>query len=223
MQAFALYFIIVSLFLPKYTYWNAYVCNFTFRTDSRCSPPCWFCKHRCVVCVQPALMRTEINGENILHCSGPCLQIVLQNPGIVCLLPPGFEMVNSPSGRGSRVVLPSGHRVLIHTCQDYTRKDGRYGQYVLMLCISNESLYILYHQFNSLRQLSFGFFISKDDLEPTEPLAPLEKDEERKCLKFMQQLFVLEPIMKRVQDLLIQQGVTEFSLDKMWVIWFQYL
>ena len=160
-------------------------------------------------------MSTEINGENILHCSDSCLQIVLQNPGIICLLPPGFEMVNSPSGQGSKVALPSGHRVLMHMCRDYKRKDGRYGQYVWMLCINNENLYILYHQFNSLRQLAFGFFVSNGDLEPTEPLTPLEKDDERKCLKFMQQLLILEPIMKQVQDRLIQQGVTEFSLDKM--------
>ena len=65
---------------------------------------------------------------------------MFENPGITHLLPPDFEVVNSPNHKGSKVVLPIGHQMLIHTCRDYKRKDGRFGQYILMLCINKEKI-----------------------------------------------------------------------------------
>lgn len=163
------------------------------------------------------MLTSKINGEDILHCSDPCLQVVFQNPGIIHLLPAGFQVVNNPSDTGSKVTLPEGHHVLLHTCRDYKRKDGRFGQYILMLCINKEKVdahpYLLYHQFNSLSQLTFGFFVSYNSLESGEPLAPLSKEDQMKCLKYMQQLLVLEPIRKTMQDMLVQQGVSEFLPD----------
>ena len=140
---------------------------------------------------------------------------MFENPGITHLLPPDFEVVNSPNHKGSKVVLPIGHQMLIHTCRDYKRKDGRFGQYILMLCINKEKVdcdpYLLYHQFNSLRQITFGFFISYGSLEFGSPLALLTKENQMKCLKFMQKLLVLEPIRKTMQEMLAQQGISEFS------------
>ncbi len=188
-----------------------------FRTDIKCSPPCWFCKHRCLVCLQPALLTTTVNGEDILHCSDPCLQIVFKNPGIIHILPPGFEIVNSPEAGQSKIKLPTGHRVLIHTCHDYRRKDGRCGQYVLMLCMNKKGIdaqpYILYHQFNSLCQLTFGFLISYHSFDPGTPLAPLNEQDLLQCLKLKRNLLAIEPIGKTLQNLLIEQGVSTLSPD----------
>lgn len=163
------------------------------------------------------MLTSKINGEDILCCSDECLQVIFQNPGIIHLLPAGFQVVNNPGGTGSMITLPEGHQVLLHTCRDYKRKDGRFGQYILMLCINKEKVdaspYLLYHQFNSLRQLTFGFFVSYKSLESREPLTPLNREDQMKCLKYMQQLLVLEPIGKTMQDMLVHQGVSEFLPD----------
>ena len=195
-----------------------YVLSFS-RPDIKCSPPCWFCKDRCLVCLSPAEQTSRICGEDILHCSDPCLQIMFKNPGIINLLPPNFEVVNSPDQVGCRVVLPEGHSVVVHTCRHYKRKDEKFGQYILMLCVNKKNVdsepYLLYHQFNALRQITFGFFVSYNSWEFGSPLGPLSEVNQMKCLKFMRQLLVLEPIQETMRDMLAQQGISDFTPNTM--------
>ena len=182
--------------------------------DIKCVPSCWFCEHRCCVCLQPADITTNINGESILHCSESCLETIYQNPGVIHLLPPDFKVVNNPNGTDSSVMLPVGHQTILHICRDYKRKDGRFGQYLLIVCVdSTNTPYILYHQFNSLRQINFGFYVSLDSFEPKEPLQCDSKNDQIKCLKYMQQVMTMEPIGDIVKSALANHGVSSLQLD----------
>lgn len=184
--------------------------------DIKCVPSCWFCEHRCCVCLQPADITTNINGEDIPHCSDPCLQIIYQNPGIIHLLPSNFKVVNNPDGVNSSVMLPNGHQAIFHVCRDYQRKDGRFGQYVVIVCVNADSdrrPYILYHQFNSLRQITFGFYVSPNNFEPKEPLQCDNKKDQVKCLKYVQQILTLEPIGDVIKSALAKFGVTSLGPD----------
>ena len=184
--------------------------------DIKCVPSCWFCEHRCCVCLQPADIITNISGENILHCSESCLKTIYQNPGVIHLLPPNFKLVNNPDGTNCSVTLPFGHQAIFHVCRDYQRKNGRFGQYTLIFCVSADSTrrpYVLYHQFNSLRQISFGFYVSPDSFEPKEPLQCSNKNDQIKCLKYMQQIMTLEPIGDIVKSTLAKHGVSSLQPD----------
>ena len=182
--------------------------------DIKCVPTCWFCEHRCCVCLQPADITTSINGENILHCGESCLKVLYQNPGITHLLPSDFKLVNNPNRVGSTVTLPSGHNAIFHVCRNYKRKSGRFGQYLLIVCVNSaKTPYILYHQFNSLRQISFGFYISPKSFEVKEPLQCNNKNDQIKCLKYMQQIVTLEPIGDIIKSALADHGVTSLEPD----------
>lgn len=182
--------------------------------DIKCTPSCWFCEHRCCVCLQPAGITTSINGEGILHCSESCLKIIYQNPGVIHLLPPDFKVVNNPDGINCGVTLPSGHQVIFHVCRDYKRSSGRFGQYILIVCVDTTTRpYILYHQFNSLRQITFGFYISPDRFEPKEPLRCNKNNDQIKCLKYTQQVLTLEPIEDIIKSALTKHGVSSLQPD----------
>ena len=182
--------------------------------DIKCVPSCWFCEHRCCVCLQPADITTNINGENILHCSESCLKVIYQNPGVIHLLPPDFRVVNNPDGIKCGVTLPLGHQKVFHVCRDYKRKDGRFGQYLLIICVNlAKRPYVLYHQFNSLRQITFGFNLLPDSFEPIEPLQCDNKKDQIKCLKYMQQILTLEPIGDIIKSSLAKYGVSSLELD----------
>jgi len=184
--------------------------------DIKCFPPCWFCESRCCVCLQPANITTSINGESILHCSENCLKVIYQNPGIIHILPHGYKVVNNPNGIDSSVTLPQGHRVILHVCRDYKRKSGRFGQYILFVCVNTDSCsmpYVLYHQFNSLRQLTFGFYISQTSFEPKEPLQYQKKEDQMKCLNYLQQILTLEPVGEIITSTLAKCGVSTLQLD----------
>ena len=188
----------------------------TKRMDIKCSSLCWFCEHRCLVCLQPAKIVTNINGEQIRHCCDECLQVVYQNPGIIHLLPADYKVLNKPSGEGNVVTLPTGHQKLFHISREYRRKDGRYGHYTLILCANltiGGNLYVLYHQFNFLRQITFGFYISSDNLEPEKPLQCSSKEDQMKCLRYMNQLIALEPFGNIIKTALAEQGVSKLELD----------
>lgn len=184
--------------------------------DIKCVPSCWFCTHRCCVCLEPADITTSINGEDILHCSDTCLKIIYQNPGIIHLLPPDFKVINNPDGIDCNVILPSGHQAIFHVCCDYKRKDGRFGQYVLIVCVNadaNRRPYILYHQFNSLRQITFGFYVLPNSFEPKEPLQCNNKMDQIKCLKYVQQVLTLEPVGDIIRSALTKHGVLSLQPD----------
>ena len=188
----------------------------TKRMDIKCSSLCWFCERRCLVCLQPADIVTNINGENIHHCCDECLQVVYKNPGIIHLLPVGYEVVNNPSGEGNGVILPTGHQRLLHISRKYRRNDGRYGHYTLIVCANiaiGGDIYVLYHQFNFLRQVTFGFYISSDNLEIKKPLQCSSKEDQMKCLRYMNQLIALEPFGEIIKTALAEQGVLNFELD----------
>ena len=171
--------------------------------DIKCSPPCWYCKYRCDICLKQTDVTTDINGESIRHCSNTCLEMLLANPGIIHLLPQGFSIRSSQNCDECLLQLPDSHQAILHVHCDYLREDGRNGNYLLILCISTKAKdetppastpYVLYHQFNSLRQITFGFYIATDSLEPSQPLV-CEKPEHRlKCLRYLQQVAKLEPI-----------------------------
>ena len=163
---------------------------------------------------------TDINGEAITHCSDTCLQVLFQNPGIIQLLPPGFEVKNNPNKEKGDLTLPGGHQVVLHVCREYRRKDGRNGYYTLILCTNtvkgDEEFpaykpYVLYHQFNSLRKLTFGFHILEDNLEPHIPLPCATQEDQVRCLRFMQQLVALEPIGDILRTALKERGVSKLD------------
>ena len=170
------------------------------------------------MCLQPAELKTNINGETITHCSDTCLQVLFQNPGIIHLLPPGFVVENNREKCG--LTLPSGHQVILHICREYRRKDGRNGHYTLILCTNMVKgdkdfpvykPYILYHQFNSLRKLTFGFHILENNLEPHMPLLCAKQEDQVRCLRFMQQLVTLEPVGDILRTALKERGVSELD------------
>lgn len=184
--------------------------------DIKCFPPCWFCGSRCCVCLKPADITTSINGENILHCSEDCLKVIYQNPGVIHILPPGYKVCNDPNGIGHGVTLPHGHCVVFHVRRDYKRKSGRFGQYILFVCMDTDSCnmpYVLYHQFNSLRQLTFGFYISHTSFEPKEPLQYQNKEDQMKCLNYLQQILTLEPVGEIIRSTLAKFSVSTLQLD----------
>jgi len=144
------------------------------------------------------------------------LNIIYQNPGIIHLLPPDFKVVNNPDGINCNVILPSGHQAIFHVCRDYKRKDGRFGQYMLIVCVNADRSrrpYILYHQFNSLRQITFGFYVSPDSCEPKEPLQCDNVTDQIKCLKYMQQVLTLEPVGDIIKSTLAKHGVSSLQSD----------
>ena len=106
-----------------------------------------------------------------------------------------LTLSNDTNGIDSIVTLPVGHQAVLHVCRDYKRKDGRFGQYLLIVCVDlTNTPYILYHQFNSLQQITFGFYVSPDGFEPKEPLQCDSRNNQIKCLKYMQQVMTMEPI-----------------------------
>lgn len=192
--------------------------------DIKCSPPCWYCLNLCDICLQPADIQTNVNGELIRHCSSNCLDILLQNPGIIHLLPQGFTVHSKPTTDESKVELPEKHRAILHVLREYTRKDGRNGQYLLILCVNTETgdelfpaykPYVLYHQFNLLRQITFGFYLKMDNLEPSEPLL-CEKHEDRlRSLHFMQQVAQLEPLSDILRSRLREHNILSLKSEEL--------
>lgn len=192
--------------------------NRTRKMDVKCSSPCWFCEHRCIVCLEPTDTMTNVNGENLRLCSDECLLVVYQNPGIIHLLPPGYKVSNNPSGEKNEVQLPPGHQRLFHVTRDYTRDDGRHGSYTVILCTDSANppnLYALYHQFNLIRQLTFGFYVSASNFEPEKPLENPDSQAQMKCLRYMDQLLSLEPIGQIIQSALAKHDMAEFTVEKL--------
>ena len=203
-----------------YTFARTKVVN-TKMADRKCFPPCWFCKYRCIICLQPASITTDVNGEDILHCSDQCLQIAYKNPGVISILPPGHEISHTPDGKGSqRVTLPNGHSVVCHITRDYLRENGKTGQFTIFLCSDDAGdeetqLYVLYHQFNLLRQLTFGFYVCGTTLKPLKHLPCSNKDQELKCLNYMQLLFSTEPIDDILKAAIKRHGISHLRKDTM--------
>lgn len=161
-----------------------------------------------------------MNGELIRHCSNACLDVLLQNPGVIHLLPQGFAVRNQPNIEESEVQLPDKHRAILHVIREYTRKDGRNGQYLLILCINTETgdkvfpayePYVLYHQFNLLRQITFGFYLKMDSLEPSQPLNCENHERRLRCMRFMQQVTQLEPISEILRTRLREHNILELT------------
>lgn len=192
--------------------------------DIKCSPPCWYCLNLCDVCLQPADIQTDVNGELIRHCSSTCLDMLLQNPGVIHLLPQGFTVQSKPTIDESTVQLPEKHQAILHILREYSRKDGRNGHYLLILCVNTEAgdelfpaykPYVLYHQFNLLRQITFGFYLNVESLEPSKPLN-CEKHEDRlRCLRFMQQVAQLEPISDILRVRLKEHNILDLKPEEL--------
>ena len=188
--------------------------------DIKCSPPCWYCQHSCDICLKPADIQTDVNGECIQHCSDACLELLFQTPGIIHLLPEGFAVHSKPNIDDSEMLLPNKHRAILHICREYRRKDGRSGHYLLILCVNTETgdkdfpayePYVIYHQFNLLRQITFGFYLKKDCLEPSEPLICEKQEDRLRCLRYLQQVTELEPISTILGAKLKEQSVFSFT------------
>ena len=192
--------------------------------DIKCSPPCWYCLNLCDMCLQPADIQTNVNGELIRHCSSSCLDMLLQNPDIIHLLPQGFTVHNKSTIDKSKVELPEKHRAILHVLREYTRKDGRNGQYLLILCMNTETgdelfpaykPYVLYHQFNSLRQISFGFYLKMDSFEPSEPLRCEKHEDQLRSLRFMQQVALLEPLSDILRSRLREHNILDLKYEEL--------
>ena len=186
------------------------------KLDIKCSPPCWYCQYLCDICVKKATNQTDVNGESIRHCSDSCLDKLFQNPGIVHLLPEGFTIRSNPNIDKCKVQLPDDHQAILHTHCIYKRNDGRSGNYLLILCMNTKEKdehfpaykpYVLYHQFNLLRQITFGFYIMMDSLEPSQPLLCKKQEDRLRCLRFMQQVTKLEKIASILQTKLKEHNI----------------
>lgn len=166
-----------------------------------------------------------MNGESIRHCSEACLDVLFQSPSIIHLLPQGFAVLHSKlSTEESEVQLPHKHQAVLHVHRDYNRKDGRNGHYLLILCVNTEEgdeefpaykPYVLYHQFNLLRQITFGFYVITNSLEPSQPLLCEKQEDRLRCLRYMQQIVELEPISDILRTRLREHNILDFKPDEL--------
>ena len=127
------------------------------------------------------------------------------NPKVLMYLPHSFQ-IQRPFHHPSSVVLPSGHKILLH--HTFTGDDNEFTSTVFLAVGSDKEYskynpYIIYHRSNEQGvQINSGFFFSPDTLSPTTFLP----DSLEKCLTSYFNKEEAGKLGTKIQDMIQQRG-----------------